>query len=345
MKRSAYFFLFLIFQLSCNMLETEIKKAESFNAAGIEIQLLNATDGYDYLMKSRFIEKMGKMDFSIRMKRDFTDSTAQKGKEAYAEFLKPEVLNWNKSERDRLFKYLRPVLEDIRERTPNILQKKLCLVKTSGKEEFEAFYTSEEAIVFPKKTLTAARIDRIPENFTRILYHELFHIYTRFNYEKHPALYGIIGFKPQDYDIPKSLDDRRITNPDFFDYDYLIELETEKGDTVYATILTYNKSESFDEHQRFSDIIGFGLFPVEKIDERWKIQQYQGKFQPIPFKEFKNFRSQVGNFTDYLMGAEEILADGYSMKMIDEKFNNLKNSNAADLKIMNQLIEVINSSD
>ncbi len=68
MKRVAYLFLFLICQLSCNMLETEIKKTETIKAAGIEIQFLNATDGYDYLMKSRFIEKMGKMDFSIRMK-------------------------------------------------------------------------------------------------------------------------------------------------------------------------------------------------------------------------------------------------------------------------------------
>jgi len=339
------FLLFLITQLSCNMLETKIEKTETLNAAGIEIKFLNATDGYDYLIKSRFIEKMGKMDFSIRMKRDFTDSTAQKGKAAYANFLKPEILNWNESERDRLLKYLLPVLEDIRERTPNILQKTLCLVKTSGKEEFNAFYTSEQAIVFPKSTLTSARINRSTEKFTRILYHELFHIYTRFNYEKHPKLYGIIGFKPQEYEIPKSLDERRITNPDFFDYDYLIELETEAGNTIFATILTFNKSDSFDKNQRFSDIIGFGLFPVEKIDERWVIQKYQGKFQPIPFRNIKNFRSQVGSFTDYLMGAEEILADGYSMKMIDEKFNNLKKTEAADLKIMNRLLEVINSEN
>lgn len=323
----------------------EIHKTETRKAADIEIKFLNASDGYDYLMKSRFIEKMGKMDFSIRMKRDFTDSTAAKGKAAYSNFLKPEVLNWREDERDRLLKYLLPVVEDVRERTPNILQKTLCLVKTSGKEEFDAFYTSEEAIIFPKTTLTKDRINRSTENFTRILYHELFHIYTRFNYKKHPALYEIVGFKPQDFDIPKSLDDRRITNPDFFDYDYLIELETEKGDTIFATILTFNKSETFDKSQRFYDIIGFGLFPVEKIGDRWEVQKYQGRFQPIPFKNFKNFRSQVGNFTDYLMGAEEILADGYSMKMTDLKFKNLKNTEAADLKIMNQLIEVINSSD
>lgn len=320
----------------------EIKTTESVEIAEVEVKFLNAAEGYDYLIKSRFVEKMGKLDFSIRMKRNFTDSTAEKGRVAYAKFLKNEVLNWREGERDRLLQNLRLVIEDIRARTPNILQKKLCLIKTSGKEEFNAFYTSEQAIVFPKSTLSTTRINQNPQRFIRILYHELFHIYTRFNYEKHPELYEIVGFKPQDYDIPRSLDERRITNPDFFDYDYLIDLETAAGDSILATILTYHKSGKFDENQSFSDIIGFGLFPVEKIGDRWEVQKYRGKFQPIPFSNVKNLHEQVGNFTDYLLGAEEILADGYSMKMIDAQFKNLAKADAADMQILDRLIEVIN---
>jgi len=244
-----------------------------------------------------------------------------------------------------MISFLNKIIPDVKERSPAILQDTLVLIKTSGKEEFNAFYTCENAIVFPKFWLGAIQMKTQKEYFTRVLYHELFHIYTRNNYDKHPALYEIVGFKPQDYEIPPPLEARRITNPDFFDYDYLIELENQRGETVFATILTYNKSVEFDENQKFSDLIGFGLFPVKNVNGKWEIQKYNGSFQPIPFKNFKNFYIQVGTFTDYLMGAEEILADGYSMKMIDREYKNLKKATPSDLKMMETLFEVINSEN
>ena len=322
----------------------EITKSQTENIGSKTILFLNGKEGFNYIMKSSFVSTMGLMDFSIRMKKDFTNSDIETAKKAYGAFLKTEVLNWNQDQKERMLSFLKEIVPDVETRTPSILQDTLVLIKTSGKEEFNAFYTCENAIVFPKSWLGNLIMKAQKKYFTRVLYHELFHIYTRNNYSKHPLLYEIVGFKPQNYDIPKALENRRITNPDFFDYDYLIELENLQGETIYCTILTYNKSDSFDKNQKFSDIIGFGLFPVSKEDGQWIIQKYKDKYQPIPFQNFKNFYSQVGTFTDYLLGAEEILADGYSMKMINKKYKNLNKTKASDLRLIDQIIQTINKN-
>ncbi len=306
-----------------------------------EVLFLNRNNGFEYMRKSSFVNNLSLMDFSVRMKKDFTGSHLNEVKELHQQFLEQEVLNWSLQEIESLLDFLIFVIPDIEERTPQILQDTLVLIKTSGREEFNAFYTCEDAIVFPKSWLTEKRQKAHTQYFTRVLYHELFHIFTRNNYDKHPDLYKIVGFYPQEYLIPDSLEKRRITNPDFSDFDYLIDLELNSGKKIRATILTYHKSESFDPDFNFSDIIGFGLFPVGNKNGIWNIEPWEGAYQPIPFQKFSNFYTKVGKFTDYFLGAEEILADGYSMKMIDKKYNNLKSINERDSKILDQLIKEI----
>ena len=317
----------------------KIIENHSIRIGKTEVLFLNNKNGFEYLRNSSFVKGLSLMDFSVRMKKDFTKSDLDQVKRLHLEFLEQEVLNWNLDEIESLLEFFDLVIPDIEERTPGILQDTLVLIKTSGKEEFNAFYTCEDAIVFPKFWLTKKRQKAHTQYFTRVLYHELFHIFTRNNYDKHPDLYQIVGFHPQEYSIPDSLEKRRITNPDFSDFDYLIDLELNSGQKIKATILTYHKSESFDPDFNFSDIIGFGLFPVSNQNGIWSIEQWEGSYQPIPFQKFSNFYSQVGKFTDYYLGAEEILADGYSMKMIDKKYNNLEGIKERDAKILTWLIK------
>ncbi len=343
MEKPCIFLILILIYCSCDMTVEEITTSQIEKIGNTSVKFVNHQEGFEYIMNSTFVDTMGLMDFSIRLKKDYTNETIEVAKSAYESFLQKEVLNWDEGQKERILSFLKNVIPDVEERTPSIMQDTLILIKTSGKEEFNAFYTCGDAIVFPKFWLGSIQMNTQKQYFTRVLYHELFHIYTRNNYEKHPSLYEIVGFKPQGFEIPKALESRRITNPDFFDYDYLIELENHNGETVLATILTYNKSKTFNKKQKFSDLIGFGLFPVEEKNGVWEIQKYNGSFQSIPFNNFKNFYTQVGTFTDYLMGAEEILADGYSMIMIDKEYKNLKKSTPSDLKMMNKLLEVINS--
>ena len=331
----------ILIVFACQMGNEKIVENQSARIGDTEVLFLNRYNGFEYLMNSSFVNSLSLMDFSVRMKKDFTKSDLNHVKHLHQEFLENEVLNWSQSEVKRLLEFLNVVIPDIEERTPQILQDTLVLIKTSGKEEFNAFYTCEDAIVFPKTWLTKKSQQAHAQYFTRVLYHELFHIFTRNNYDKHPSLYQIVGFHPQEYSIPDSLEKKRITNPDFSDFDYLIDLELNTGEKIKATILTYYKSDSFNPNFNFSDIIGFGLFPVSKQNGTWSIEPWEGAYKPIPFQKFSNFYSQVGKFTDYYLGAEEILADGYSMKMIDIKYKNLKNIKESDSKILSQLIKVL----
>src|SRR6266536_1607117 len=67
----------------------------------------------------------------------------------------------------------------------------LLLVRTSGEEEFDNWYTRANAIVFPSSE-TAGR----PAALSHLLLHELFHVLSRHDLELRKACYGIIGFRP-----------------------------------------------------------------------------------------------------------------------------------------------------
>ena len=334
-------FAFTFFFHACNMESEKIIETQFVQLNKTKIIFLNSSDGFDYLKDSPFIEGLSLMDISVRMNHDFTNSNLDTARGAHLKFLENEVLNWTKPEIDRLMKFIELVIPDIQSETPQILQDSLFFIKTSGQEEFNAFYTCKKAIVFPKSWLSKNNQNKHNSFFTRVLYHELFHIFTRNNFKKHQKLYEIVGFHPQKYAIPEPLKKRLITNPDFADLDFLIDLETKNGENIRATILTYNKLKTFDSSAKFSDIIGFGLFPVELYEGNWKVAQWNGKLQPIPIETFKDFYPQVGQFTDYYLGPEEILADGYSMKMVDKHFENLKNSPPEDLAILDKLMKLL----
>src|SRR5581483_5671167 len=94
--------------------------------------------------------------------------------EEFRDFLGTNVMAWQPYDTNRLI----PIFEGIRQKLEpwhlpfptNIL-----LVKTTGKEEFESYYTRQNAIICPAVPLTRPSAD--------IFVHELFHVLSRQNPE------------------------------------------------------------------------------------------------------------------------------------------------------------------
>ena len=90
--------------------------------------------------KDEFIQRLSAFDRAARMKTDRSIS-----EDEFLKFVKGNVLPWNESEKAKIeaaMPSVRPALDAL----PLSLPKIVNLVKTSGAEEGQAFYTRDTAI-------------------------------------------------------------------------------------------------------------------------------------------------------------------------------------------------------
>jgi hypothetical protein len=110
---------------------------------------------------------------------------------------------WNEAEMQRVT----AALDDLRPRLARYelqLPKTILLVRTTGKEEGDAAYTRQAAIMLPDKVLAYPK-----EQLESLLIHELFHVVSRHDPALRQKLYAIIGFVPCDgIKLPAAWDER-----------------------------------------------------------------------------------------------------------------------------------------
>ena len=106
-------------------------------------------------------------------------------------------------------------------RLPNIE-----LVKTSGEEEFGAAYTRRNAIMFPESMTSLPTTD--PRRAYFLLAHEVFHVLSRSGFSvSGMTSMRFLGSRPwTDSNIPAELEERRVSNPDAFEYLHALTVQS-----------------------------------------------------------------------------------------------------------------------
>lgn len=142
------------------------------------------------------------------------------------------------------------------------------------------------------------------ETFNNVMAHEFFHVLSRNVPELRAQIYSIIGFEicppPEFSDYVRA---HIISNPDVEDYDcageFTIGSKKEK-----ATIVFY--APDFDENapQAFMDSGYAAVVP------------YSDPGRAYPYNEVEDFFDVVGYNTDYVIAAEECMADNFSYAVV-----------------------------
>ena len=187
--------------------------------------------------------------------------------------------------------------------------KTVLLVRTSGQEEGGAAYCRGNAVVLPGRVVSKYNA----ADLERLLLHDLFHVLSSHNSELRRSLYAIIGFKPSPgIDYPKSLRDRKITNPDAPTLDYHIEVVID-GELKAAVPVLYTSQEKYQPEAKgsFFKYMLFKLMLVEQVDGRWRPVEVDGKAVVFDPKNVKSFMDQIGGNTNYIIHPDEILADNF----------------------------------
>ncbi len=267
------------------------------------VQFSSVEQGAALLAKpDRFLTSLSPFDCQARLQTDRQVTGHDVGTFAAA-----QVVAWTAEEQMTLGRAAAAVAERLQPfRLP--FPAKIVLIKTTGKEEGNAAYCRENAIVLPTQMLRQR-----PAALERLLIHELFHVLSSHNPELRSKLYAIVGFTTcGPVPMPPSLRGRKLTNPDAPQLDAYIKLTVE-GEDVSAVPVLYASSETYDVKRggTFFDYLTFRLMVVEAAGEQWRPALRDGQPQLLEPGSTPSFLEQIGKNTRYIIHPDEILADNF----------------------------------
>lgn len=245
-----------------------------------------------------FTKQLSPFDRAVRMKQNKNHTEPE-----FLSYVSQQALEWEQNEVDRFreaFKRIQPKLASLTLPLPA----RVLLIKTTGQDE-PAPYTRQNAIILPKNVVASARK---PDG---LLAHELFHVLSR---NAPPMLrselYGILGFTPCDtIELPRSLQSKRITNPDSPSYDHFIQVRHQDQEKAVIPILLSTTSD-YDPNSNtpFFSYLEQGLLVVEKQSEHWIPELTEGLPTVLKFDDVDGFYEQIGGKRYSVFQPEEILA-------------------------------------
>lgn len=263
-------------------------------------------------VRDDFVQRLSPFDRAARLKTDRDVSEIE-----YLKFVGQNVLAWTENEKQKVesaFDGIQAQLKVLSLPFP----KTIYMVKTTGNEEGRAPYTRGNAVVIPKDELAGSTTA-----IERLICHELFHVLSRANPELQERLYELIGFtKCNEIDFPAKLKACKITNPDAPRNDHCIRLQFD-GKVIWAVPILFSSTEKYDVTRggEFFVYLQFQFLLVERSGDSSDVRPVYDGPNPklVGMEEVSGFIEQVGRNTEYFIHPEEILADNFTLLVLEER--------------------------
>jgi hypothetical protein len=258
-----------------------------------------------------FVAALSPFDRAARLKTD-----REVSEKDFLEFVGQNVMPWLPEETNKIagiFQTLGRKLSAWNLPFPSTI----LFIKTSGREEGNASYTRQNAVIFCEHDIRSA-----DAKLTDMIIHELFHVLSRQNPALRKQLYHLIGFNPiSAVDFPKELQQRKITNPDGVQYNWFINI-TNHGRTLPVIPILYASPPHYVPARggEFFEYLIFKFLVVTNDDVRWTPRLVNEQPQLLGPGEVEGFFEQVGNNSDYIIHPDEILANNFVL-LINERIN------------------------
>lgn len=203
---------------------------------------------------------------------------------------------------------LSDAMKSLNLRVPNI-----DLIKTSGEEEFGAAYTRRHAIMFPESMASLPTTD--PRRAYFLLAHEVFHVLSRTDPLLRDDLYALLGFKTVDgFEYPAELEDRRISNPDAFEYLHSLTVQSgSESVDVIPVIQSLLPLNEVIQLPNFFDALDIVLLSVD-ADTGEALRDSNGDLIKYNFGNTNWIPLMLRN-SSFIIHPEEVLADNFATLM------------------------------
>ena len=258
--------------------------------------------------EDKYANSMTAFDRRVRL-----NSEKPVSEKEYLEFAGEQILPWSESEKVRIEVIIKNLVYRLKDYDLN-LPAKILLIKTTGKEEGDAAYCRDNAIILPQNLLNQQG------DLERLIVHELFHIYTKNNPGMRAKLYGVINFKKCDKaELPRKLLDIEITNPDVPLDRYYVEVEHE-GENIdvipMITLPDFNPARN----RPFFRYLKLDLVEIKKAgDVCTYVRNKNGEPVVYSARLLPDYLKKVGENTNYVIHPEEILADNFAMMILEKQ--------------------------
>ena len=268
----------------------------------VTIRFASVEQGREILTRrDDFIAALTPLDRRARMQTDQDISEKD-----FLAFVGRSVRSWTPEETNRITSLLQTLGEKL-DRWHLPFPAVVLLVRTSGEEEFNNWYTRQNAIVFPSSDVAGR-----PSALSNLLLHELFHVLSRHDPELRKACYGIIGFRPiNEIELPEELRQRKVTNPDGVENGWRIGL-TNQNEALHAVPILLATGPSFNPNERGASPYNyFRLLVVKPDGTNCMAQRVAGRPRLLRPAETTGWFEQIGRNTGYTIHPDEILADNF----------------------------------
>jgi hypothetical protein len=256
--------------------------------------------------KDRWAKQLSDFEMGARQK-----TTAPTNLKEFLDFAAGAVRGWTAEEKADwtvVVDKLSDAMKGLNLHVPNI-----DLVNTSGEEEFDSAYTRRHAVVFPESMASLPATDSRRAYF--LLAHEVFHVLSRTDSLLRDDLYALLGFKAVDgFEYPAELEDRRISNPDAFEYLHTLTVqsgsETVDVMPVIQSLLPLNEVIQLPN---FFDALDIVLLSVDAGTGE-ALRDSNGDLIKYNFGNTNWVPLMLRN-SSYIIHPEEILADNFATLM------------------------------
>lgn len=265
-----------------------------------------------------FFKQVTTTEMSIQLKKSFpADTPRAHVLQDYQNFLKTDVANFTDEEKIFIQTTFNKVRQISNEIAPSIFPEEIELIKTKARHYGPSvYYTRENRIIIPQNELDR----RNPDDFLKVMFHELFHIYSRLNPEPKKALYQLIGFNKinasmAELQMSDSLKRRILLNPDGIDFTYAIQLKDSEGNPFSALPIIAATSFDFKPDQpTFFSYLSFNLYRIEALPESgYRVITQADGSSTLSLRSQPDFFAQIRDNTQYIIHPDEIMADNFAL--------------------------------
>ena len=267
-----------------------------------------------------FFDKIMPLEMSIQMKKENVSNDRTEVLQEYRDYLQTDVEDFTKEETDFVNDIMKEAFQLCNSIKLDIFPKKMRLIKTKGKHYGNSvYYTRENMIVIPENELRAGN----KNSFLRVMLHEVFHIYSRYNPEKRHELYALVGFKPIEARavLPTNLQNRLLFNPDGINFNYTMDLKNGNDEMIKVMPIIVSSEDAFSKsNSAFFDYVKFDLYQVEyNQNNSFSVLTDKRGFSTLNLADLPDFFNQIKDNTQYIIHPDEILADNFMYVMLAQQ--------------------------
>lgn len=286
-----------------------------------------------------FFDNISIVDMAIQLKTEKTFVSRASALKEYKSYLATEVLDWTDTEKILMNEIFDSIQTQVNRVNPKLMPKDIRLVKIKTTHYGpDVYYTRGHNIMIPENALTRQGAREMLEP---VMIHEVFHLISRYDKPLREKIYALIGFFPhnQKLDMPKTIRDRWLTNPDGVSTEYYIQLRDEEKMAKAIPLILSNKENFTAENPTFFSYLQFDLFELD--ESNGTIKHGDNLSTTLTDGMMPGFFEQIKDNTQYIIHPDEISADNFIYAVTRSNIQDPKRFSEEGNDLVNNIYKVL----